>query len=220
MHYLRLALVAEGPSDHRFLPVILRRLAVDLCAHHGQRSIETVDEVLEISALPGTDDPASRLAQAVLAAADSFDVLFLHRDGGGDPAAARTPHIFSMVERIRSGLGENRWAAVVPVREMEAWALVDGEALRRAFGTSLDEDALGVPPRPYQVEEILDPKQVLDQAYRAVTGPRRRGRKYRAVNFLNVIGERVRLDLLRQVPAFQELERDLNQVLENLGYFR
>jgi len=38
--------------------------------------------------------------------------------------------------------------------------------------------------------------------------------------FLDVIGERVQLGRLREVPAFQRLEQDLRVVLLDLGYFR
>ena len=43
---------------------------------------------------------------------------------------------------------------------MEAWALADGEALRSAFGTVLDDRELGVPAKARDVETILDPHQV------------------------------------------------------------
>ncbi|WP_158516729.1 hypothetical protein [Scytonema hofmannii] len=47
---------------------------------------------------------------------------------------------------------------VVPIREMEAWALVDGDALRGAFGTVLDDSALGISTRLREVEGIFEPK--------------------------------------------------------------
>lgn len=55
--------------------------------------------------------------------------------------------------------------------------MVDGDALRQAFGTTLDDGKLGVPAGPHEVEKIVDPKQALDQAFRQVVGRQRRRKK-------------------------------------------
>jgi hypothetical protein len=105
----------------------------------------------------------------------------------------------------------------VPVRETEAWALVDGDALRAAFGTVLEDERLGIPSRCREVESISDPKHVLEQAFANVMGSGRR-RKRKAAAFMDAIGERVQLTLLRQVPAFQRFEQELGAALTRLGY--
>ncbi|MBI1987290.1 MAG: hypothetical protein HYS70_02945 [Nitrospinae bacterium] len=97
--------------------------------------------------------------------------------------------------------------------------MVDGDALRQAFGTTLDDGKLGVPAGPHEVEKIVDPKQALDQAFRQVVGRQRR-RKKSAADFLDVIGERVRLPRLRLVPAFKQFERELHHALRKLGYLK
>ena len=83
----------------------------------------------------------------------------------------------------------------------------------------LDDSHLGVPVRPREVERIPDPKQTLRQAFTRVIGTRQLKKK-KAEAFLDVIGERVQLGRLREVPAFQRLEQDLCTVLLGLGYFR
>lgn len=228
MHHLRLALLPEGSSDHRFLPVILRRLTLDLCARFAQRPVEVDEEVPDLTILrapegghaPGKDW-TERLRRVLVEAAGSFNILFIHADGAGNPTAARVQHFHPWLDWMStdSRFSGSRPVAVVPVREMEAWALVDGDALRSAFGAVVTDEELGVPARPREVESIFDPKRVLDEAYAAVVGHRRR-KKERAVNFLNAIGERVRLECLRQTPAFQQTERDLQDALTALGYFR
>jgi len=95
--------------------------------------------------------------------------------------------------------------------------LADGDALRRAFGTVLDDVALGIPIRTREVEGIFDPKVVLEQAYRNVVGQRRRGKR-KVADFFDVIGERVRLERLREVPAYQHFEQELRTALLELGY--
>lgn len=225
MHYLRLALLAEGPTDHRFLPVVLRRLTLDLCLRRAARPVEVEDEVRDLmllrmsSAQPG-ESRRDQVRRIVLDMAGSFNILFVHADGGSDPLDARAHHVEPLAVWMEDvpDLVSSRTVAVVPVREMEAWALADGEALREAFGTVLPNEDLGIPARPRDVETIFDPKQLLESVYSRVVGRRRK--KDRAANFLSAIGERSRFELLRQVPAFQELERDLAVALEALGYFR
>jgi hypothetical protein len=205
MHYLKLALLAEGPSDHRFLPLVLRRLTIDLCARKAPRPVEIDDEVMVLS--PRSLSETNR----------NFNLLFSHADGAGNPAAARTRSLLPLAGWQPTG--QWRPIPVIPVREMEAWALVDGEALRSAFGSIIEDDELGIPSRARDVEAIFDPKRALDEAFGRALGGRKR-RKARAVHFLSAIGERVSLERLRQVPAFQELESDFQQALEELGYFR
>jgi hypothetical protein len=49
MRYLGLALFAEGPTDYRFLPPVLRRATEDLCLRLARSTIE-VQEVLGLYA--------------------------------------------------------------------------------------------------------------------------------------------------------------------------
>jgi len=95
--------------------------------------------------------------------------------------------------------------------------LVDGDALRDAFGVKAKDRSLGIPRKAGGVERIQDPKQLLSTAYlRAVDS--RRARASDLVNFLAPIAERVSLIRIRQVPAFQQFEKDLSSALRDLGY--
>ena len=55
MRYLGLALFAEGPTDHRFLRPVLRRLCEQLCAQHGRQPVE-VGDVAELHTPSGLRD--------------------------------------------------------------------------------------------------------------------------------------------------------------------
>jgi len=219
VRYLGLALFAEGPTDHRFLSPILRRTAEELCLQYSTDQIE-ISNMLELhSPLQyRNQDRARRIVEAARQARGAYNILFMHTDGASDPERAWQERIRPAVQRliVECANVQERPVAVVPIRETEAWALVDGEALRGAFGTVLDDVDLGIPNRPREVERIADPKQALDRAFDRVIGSRRR-RKKKAPVFLNVIGERVRLALLRQVPAFQRFEQDLRTALTDLG---
>jgi len=219
MRYLGLALYAEGPTDYRFLSLLLHRLTDALCVEKARELVD-VSEVFPLTE-PGRfkeEDRATRILEAARESWRTFNILFVHTDGGGDPATARQERVEPAAQRIREELSaENEGVvAVLPVRETEAWALADGEAVREAFGCTLDDAALGLPPHALEVEWVLDPKQVLEQAYAQVVGRRRPKRK--ASHYLEAISQRLRLGSLRQLPAFKHLETELSSALVDLGF--
>lgn len=220
MRYLGLALFAEGPTDYRFLPPVLRRATEVLCLR-GARSTVEVGEVLGLYAPDDyrNADLATQILEAAREADGAYNILFIHTDGAGDPAAAYDERVKPALKRIAAELArqQERTVGVVPVREMEAWTLVDGDALRGAFGTVLDDSTLGIPTRTREVEGIFDPKQALEQAYSRVVGGRLRGKR-KVADFFDAIGERVRLERLREVPAYQRFEQELRIALLELGY--
>jgi hypothetical protein len=211
-----LALVAEGPTDYRFLPSVLYRLTEDLCLHHGLSTVQ-VDPVRALD-LDGTiRDRTEQIVAAARQADGSYQVLFLHTDGAGDPEAAIRERFMRWNRGLAAlGRADERAIAVVPVREMEAWALSDGEALRGAFGTTLSDDQLGLPRRAQDVENVRDPKRMLKMAYERALRPRVPKRP--VVAALEAIAERVELTRLRMLPAFQRLEQDLRNALRDLQY--
>lgn len=220
MRYLGLALFAEGPTDYRFLPPILRRATEDLCLRLARSTVE-VGEVLGLYTPDNYYDAdlATQILEAARQAQGAFNILFVHTDGAGDYAAAYDQRVKPAAERIALELSrqQERTVGVVPVREMEAWTLVDGDALRGAFGTVLDNTALGIPTKAREVEGILDPKQTLEQAYIKVLGGKQRGKR-KAADFFDAIGERVRLERLQEVPAYQRFLDELCMALVELGY--
>ena len=221
MRYLGLALFREGPADHRFLSPLLRRSVEDICLEQSDEIIE-IGDVLELQSPRKfkREDRETRILESARGALGAYELLFLHTDGEGDPEAARRERIEPAQRRIEKELSimAGRTVAVVPVRETEAWAMVDGEAIRQTFGTHLDNRALGVPSRSRDVESIPDPKSALNKAYRAVTGKRKR-RKSPAY-LLETLGERVSLPKLRKVPAYQRFEQELIDTLKALNVIR
>ena len=216
MRYLGLALVAEGPTDHDFLGPLLERAVLQVCRVRGATGVE-VGRMLRLRVDPGE---APRLEDRILAAAtDAYPILFIHTDGAGDPDRARRERVEPAARRIAGELSDRsrETVAVVPVREMEAWALADGDALRGAFGTGLSDAELGLPDRTREVEKILDPKQALQEVCGRVLGPRSR-RKAR--EYLSVLGERVDLSRLSRLTAWRRLLEDLTAALSALNVVR
>ncbi len=216
MSFVGLALFAEGPTDHRFLSPILRRLTEETCCGL-QRPIE-IGDVMALTSPGGSHGRPrkERILEAAREACGAWTLLFIHTDGEGDPAIARAQRVTPAAERISSELSGGRCVAVVPVRETEAWAVADGNALRVAFGVTHDDASLGVPSHPRNVEGLRDPKAVLESAYQSAVRRRRR-RRGGASRFLERIGEHVSFQVLASVPAFQQLRDDLAAALQQLG---
>ena len=218
MRYLGLALYAEGATDYRFLSPLLLRLCEDICLRHASQPVD-VSGVLALDDRPGMRKMPreERIADAALDADGSWDVLFVHSDGEGDPARAVRERIAPALTRLRNtGLLHAEGVAVVPVRETEAWVLTDGDALRAVFGVSLDDAALGLPAPGAVVESVANPKKRLDLAF-AATRPGGRRARAGAAPLLNALGERVSLPQLRAVPSFRAVENDLIAALRRLG---
>ncbi|HSN99415.1 MAG TPA: DUF4276 family protein [Candidatus Nanopelagicales bacterium] len=211
MTFLSTALYAEGKTDYWLLCPLLKRLTEQVCLAEARTLVE-VSEVLRIDAPPQHRDEsrAVRIYEAARPLWGGACILFIHTDAS-DPERAIAERVQPGVDLIRSRLSGGACVAVVPVRETEAWALADGDALREAFGTTLDDARLGIPREPRDVESIEDPKRELKAAYAHLR------RRSRPEDFFQILGERINLDRLQRVPAFARLREDLRGALRDLG---
>ena len=220
-HYLGLALIAEGPTDHQFLRPLLERFTETLCLARARGLVE-IPSMIELHSPRRVKDSdrATRILEAARDAWGSFHILFIHSDGGGDPTAAEVNCIDPARRAIRDdvdlGEGSTRTVAIVPVRETEAWMLADGDAIREAFGTTLTNARLGLPSHARAVETIPDPKVELDRILASVLG--RASRRRRLQNYLATIGQTARFERLREVPSFQSFEEQFTAALTGLAY--
>ncbi|KQP12264.1 DUF4276 family protein [Pseudorhodoferax sp. Leaf267] len=216
MHYLGLALYAEGPTDERFLGPLLLRLCVDICNRASRQMVEINDEVLVLRHPTGLADAPreERVAAAAQQALGAWSILFVHADADGDAARARQERAQPALDRLRdefAALGQG--VAVIPVRETEAWAICDGDALRSVFGSTLNDQALRLPANARAVERLADPKQCLHDAFAASHAGMRRRQSRSVHETFGALGEQVALDRLRGLQAFEALENELTQAL-------
>jgi hypothetical protein len=216
MRWLGLALVAEGPTDERFLGPLLRRTVEAACLEVCRSEVEVGDVAPLRWSGPGRPPLADFVLESAQRCRETAHILFIHTDGGGDPDRARRERFSPAMERVAAADGLPRLVAVIPVRETEAWLLADGDAIRAAFGTTLDDIRLGLPDRPSDVERVPDPKALLDRVILAARGGRSRGTRPGASPYFDVLGERVRLAALRQLPAYRRIESDLRTTLMDL----
>lgn len=220
MQYLGLALYAEGPTDYYFLRPLLQRLCEELCANEASEPVD-VSEVLSLDHPEELhEEPRDqRILAAAKQAQDSWRILFVHADGANDPVRSMHEQVEPALNVLKASFNDDCvGVAVVPIRETEAWAIADGNAVRAAFGTELTDAQLGLPARR-AVEAVADPKAVLLSAFLA-TNPSGRRRKQGTSPYLNTLGEAVSLHHLSELDAFDRLVSDLRVALQQLKILR
>lgn len=217
MHYLGLALYAEGPTDYYFLRPLLQRLCEDICVRESPHSVE-FSEVLALDhSAKVKDEPRERrILEAAQAARSAWRILFVHTDGANDPERAREQLVAPALTLLQQEMAqEGCGVALVPIRETETWAICDGDALRQVFGTTLSDQALGLVVSANLVESMADPKAALNHAFQA-TQPSGRRKKQGVSPMLNALGEQVSLERLRQMAGFSLFEVELRRALRQL----
>jgi hypothetical protein len=210
MRHLVPGFFGEGPTDRRFLEPLLARLSRDLL-RVSRHEIEIHSFVCPIS----DDRTIGAVIKAIQGFINSIDILFVHADGKGQQDktfAERIGPIAAAYDTERLIV-----VGVVPIHETEAWALADGDALRRSFGTTLSDSDLGIPGGAGEIERLVDPKQHLRDAQRRAMGGRRH-RRIRNELPLPLLGEAIGLDQLRRLPAFRRLEEDTKAALSDLRF--
>lgn len=217
MHYLGIALYAEGPTDYYFLRPLLQRLCEDICLRESPHSVE-FSEVLPLNHSGKVKNAPrdERILEAAQAARSAWRILFVHTDGANDPARAREQLVQPALALLQREMAEEGCGvALIPIRETETWAIWDGDALRQVFGTTLSDQDLGLAVNASMVESMANPKAALNQAFYA-TEPSARRKKQGVSPMLNALGEQVSLQRLRQIAGFALFEAELKQALRHL----
>src|SRR5581483_2429473 len=219
MRYLALALFAEGASDHEILPRLLLRLTTEISASISTEPVEIAEQFIRasVSSRIGPQTRPERVEALFGSALEAIDLLFIHADGQNDSNAAFDERVLPCCRHLRDRFPEIPFGCVgvVPVRETEAWAIADVDAVTRALGTRKSAQELGLPQSARSAERSPDPKAVLRNAQRIALGGRRHVRAPTSA-ILAVLGETVALGVLRELPAFRDFEGSLRGALEEL----
>ncbi len=199
---LRPALYAEGPTDYYFLLPLLNRLVRTIAAELFPGANE-VEGTLGIDSAGEQSKRADRIAAAVREHEDLIDFLVIHADGAGDPEVARREQVEPGIEVARSAIPEKPLPAIpcIPVRELEAWLLVDARVFGEQLGLSVE--------LPVAPDRELDPKQTLHD----LLDRRRR----RPEGYYTLFGEEVGLAELRRLSAFRVFEDELTELIRSFG---
>lgn len=203
---LRLTLLADGRGDACLL-VLLRWLVGEIMCDVQFESV--------FADLGAMSEPPKTLDARIRAAVDLYpcDLLFVHRDAEAQPSDGRVAEI---QRAITAAEGADPWVPVVPVRMTEAWLLVDERAIRAAAANPSGRAPLGLPPLS-RLETLPSPKEILRRALEIAS--ERTGR--RLLQFRRDMGQHVQRvaqlmqqkEKLRELPAFERLEKDTREAL-------
>ena len=198
MRYVQFGLLCEGSTDWAVLPALLEKAIQALLAE------DEVHDHFEWQIAPAGLPSDDQIAKTVSTA--TYDVVLVHRDGA------------SRAEAVRTRIHEHGAVPVVPVREMEAWLIVEPEAFARAANVSADRLSAKL-PRGAAVEEISDPKAVMQEILESCfRRPPRGARSDDLEWYLEIVAAQVNLEALRQLDAFRRTLVDLRKALAAMGW--
>ena len=170
-------LYAEGPTDQRFLPLLIQRTAVQILSQRGHTIVDVLEPMLVEPPEKGERDHS---ILAVARRVHGYHLLFVHADADAPTAtAALRQRIAPAVALVQAAQQQGETVctdlvSIVPVQMTEAWMLVDRAALRAVMGAPSDHHDLDMPVRPQQVEQIADPKQQLSRIFAEALASRTR----------------------------------------------
>lgn len=204
---MRFTLLTDGSSDRTLLP-ILRWL---LGQHSARPFEETWADLGRLRVRP------KGLAQRIAAAVDLYpcDLLFVHRD---TEKQLRQDRVNEIHEALQRSLVTAPVVCVIPVRMQEAWLCFDLDALRYAAGCPNGRMHLSLPTWS-RIEAEPDPKNLLYGLLRSASGLQgRRAKAFCPDVHVHRLAELINdFSPLRKLSAFNALEAELTEVLEDLG---
>lgn len=203
MPWLSMLLLTEGRTDDRILLRLLERSAEEVCARAVKTSVD-VGEVIVVRPRPGPPNIDEIITEAIKNDG-AFNVLLVHRDIGANRERSEREWIVPIRDAWTAAGRSEELVVAAPVRETEAWALVDGDALRGVFGVNWTDEKMRLPTSPRLVEQEEDPKQVLEDIRGQISR--------RSTDYYARLGDLIRLERLRLVPSFHSWETELEKAL-------
>ncbi|MBK8442874.1 MAG: DUF4276 family protein [Sphingobacteriales bacterium] len=204
MNQLRITLIADGRSDSTLLEVI--KWVLD----NNYPEISIQKNFADFNILrnpPKTGDIAAQIACAKIYY--PFDLLFYHRD-----AESRDMEMIKKrkEEILRDVSVQDIIVCVIPVEMMEAWFLIDKEAIKKAAGNRNYDGEMDI-PSIQRIEMVSNPKEKLHDLLKKASGLKgRRLKNFNVYQAVHLVAENI-LDFspLRQLSAFQSFENDLKE---------
>ena len=209
-----IAFCGEGKTDHYALPHLLRRVVEDILISRNAdfEVVQPLDYPLSELNGQGVANQYPLLASRAAGA----HLICVHHDAGNLSLQERRRQNFEQgiaAAAVHGGKRSPVFIPVIPVREMEAWLLVDVRAVVDIIGDIPPEAGLSL--KPQEIEALLDPKSVLD----AIIGAQTRKMSERSV-LMEALAEELDLQALSALPAVQSLRRELEEGLTLQGFLR
>jgi hypothetical protein len=147
---IRFVLISEGTSDDGLIPHL-----ESLCMEAGADEVSGFAP--DLSMLKKVGHSLADKIPTILKLEPHANLLFLHRDADARDSSQRHDEIRQVASSCEV---TQKWVAVVPVQETEAWLLLDETAIRAVAGKPNGRAPLNL-PRPAHLENVATPKEVL-----------------------------------------------------------
>ncbi|WP_404868785.1 DUF4276 family protein [Kitasatospora griseola] len=205
-------LMGEGPTDYAFLTVLLERALGELPICR-KLSVAPVQR-LQVN----VGDPLGRhraICNAAREAASSLSVLFVHYDGSAVVERESGKYWDPLCREWQEfGPADRLLLRVVPVREMESWALADRQTLQSVVGASWNAKEIFEGGKIEHPEDLSDPKRTLRDIIAAGRTKRRARRDPH--DYLPLIAERMNLRSLERLSSFRLWQHETESALAGL----
>lgn len=208
---VKFVLVCEGPSDRG----LVRHLEA-LCVRAGASEVIGDAPDLGLLGVP-TGHCAAEQVRAVVDRMADVNLVFIHRDADASaPARVRR----QLEEEMRAAEALPGYVMVVPVQELEAWLLVDPQAIREVAGNPRGTVGLDLPALR-RIEATARPKERLRAAL--VLASEARGRtlarlKRESSELHRILLERLDIDgPVTQLRSWRSLVDDIGAAIGRLG---
>jgi hypothetical protein len=203
---IRYTLLGDGSSDKALMPLLDWLLQ----KHYEDYSIQSAWADLHLK------KGERRLHERIKTSLELYpcDLLFVHRDAENQPMDYRIEEIKAALMHI-SDL-QKPVVHVIPIRMQEAWLLIDEQAIRWSAGNENGKMPLKLPSLK-SIENLPDPKEVLNDLLREASGLNRRRRSHIPVSrYAQRVAEYIEdFAPLRQLTGFQYLQAQIEDLVQS-----
>jgi hypothetical protein len=224
---LLLALYAEGSSDNRFLPLIVRRTAQSIIDQYWSADQYEPIDLSDVKIIPKQRGKRDICILGAAKVARKYNLLIVHSDA--DDKTSERAHKeriqpgFDLVLKLRSAEEVcEHLIPLIPVQMVEAWMLADGKALLNSVGVDAPSLDLRL-PKVSEVERDANPKRTLNEIVREVNLKRSSSKRTARRQEINInecyedLALNINLDVLAFVPSYQTFKDDLTKVLTSIA---
>lgn len=206
MKHIKYTLIADGSSDSTLIKVI------DWTLNSLYPDFSYESQFADFRRLPS---PPKTLEDKIIRASILFpsDILFIHRD-----AESTTQKGFeNRINEVKSILKEeekDKTICIVPIKMMESWLLFDKEAMKKAAGNRNYKAEINL-PNPKELENVAQPKEMLHQLLKDVSGlTGRRLDKFNPNQVVHQLADYIEdFSILKELSSYQVFEKDLIRVM-------
>ncbi|ALO93491.1 hypothetical protein SHL15_2336 [Streptomyces hygroscopicus subsp. limoneus] len=209
---VRALYLCEGSSDTGLSDHIK-----EIGAEMGREILVTPPDLDRLPDKPGHSvRDKLRAAQRLSDEWQVYDLVVIHRDSDGNPPERRRTEIAEAVTEVCPGLVH---VPVIPVRMLEAWLLLNQQAIREVAGNPNGKVALDL-PKATRAESVPDPKALLKQAI--ATASEDKGRRLEKLqkrfpeNRARLLQMLDRAGPVQQLASWQAFTQDLREALNSL----